>query len=159
MFVAPARVELARPLLDNRFSYYTCFYTSQLIRFPTRNMFCQPLAEFGYSEGFSTIPKLLQSGPFHYHERNLASWQYTLSSISKHYHLLMLFFYMYTTISLLGISSIVCTPFMKMLNPYISVVCDCYQQYLVYCFPKYNIFNLVRRHQSLCHHKRGFRCN
>lgn len=39
MFVALARVELARPLLDNRFSYHTCFYTSKL-----KNVLVYPMA-------------------------------------------------------------------------------------------------------------------
>ena len=84
--------EPTRALLPDRFSCHTCFYTSYLI-------------------------KILQSGPFLYHEGNLASQQYTLSSISKHYHLLMLSFYMYITISLLGISCMAPTPFMNLPPP------------------------------------------
>ena len=106
--------------LTHSLAYHTCFYTSNL------NAFYYAIHFIGAGVGHLLF-KILWSRVFHYHEKNLASWQYTLSSISKSYHLLMLCFYMYTTISLLGISSIVCTPFMKMLNPYISVVCDCYQ--------------------------------
>ena len=118
--VAEAGLEPAQPSLAKGFSYHTCFYTSNL------NAFYYAIHFIGAGVSHLLF-KILWSRLFHYHEKNLASWQYTLSSISKSYHLLMLCFYMYTTISLLGISSIVCTPFMKMLNPYISVVCDCYQ--------------------------------
>ena len=108
------------------------------------------------------IYKLLQSGTFYYHIRNVATYSFFFSfsycNLTE-FKILSIYNLDSTIISNLGISYMASTPFMKMLNPYISVVCDCYQQYLFYCFPKYNIFNLVRRHQSLCHHKRGFRCN
>lgn len=118
--VAEAGLEPAQPSLAKGFSYHTCFYTSNL------NAFYYAIHFIGAGVGHLLF-KILWSGPFLYHEKNLASWQYTLSSISKSYHLLMLCFYMYTAISLLGISCMASTPFMKMLNPYISVVCDCYQ--------------------------------
>ena len=66
MFVALARVELARPLLDNRFSYHTCFYTSNL------NAFYYAIHFIGAGVSHLLF-KILWSGLFHYHIRNLAS--------------------------------------------------------------------------------------
>lgn len=57
--------------------------------------------------------------------------------------------HLYNIISNLGISYIVSTPFTRMKDSYFRLVQ--YSQLLV--------LDLVRRHQSLCHHKRGFRCN
>ena len=94
-----------KPLTDS-LAYHTCFYTSNL------NAFYYAIHFIGAGVSHLLF-KILWSRLFHYHEKNLASWQYTLSSISRSYHLLMLCFYMYTAISLLGISSIVCTPFMN----------------------------------------------
>ena len=118
--------EPVRSFLTKGFSYHTCFYTSNL------NAFYYAIHFIGAGVGHLLF-KILWSRLFHYHEKNLASWQYTLSSISKSYHLLMLCFYMYTTISLLGISSIVCTPFMNMVTR--IILCNLFTAHIQFSSP------------------------
>ena len=117
--LAQTRIELARPFLVKGFSYHTCFYTSNL------NAFYYAIHFIGAGVSHLLF-KILWSRLFHYHEKNLASWQYTLSSISKHYHLLMLSFYMYTTIFFFFFSYMCSTPFMKF---YSSLVAYFLQDY------------------------------
>lgn len=65
-FVVLARFELARPLLNNRFSYHTCFYTSKL------SAFCYAIHFIGTGV-WHLFSKSLWSGLFYYHIKNLAS--------------------------------------------------------------------------------------
>ena len=98
--VAPARVELARPLLTNRFSYHTCFYTSRL-----STMLSILLVQHLFS-------KSLWSGLFYYHIRNLARYSFIFSfSYCKLSEIKSLLLHNLdsTIISNLGISSIVST--------------------------------------------------
>lgn len=97
--------------------------------------------------------KILQSGTFYYHIRNVATYSFFFSfsycNLTE-FKILSIYNLDSTIISNLGISYMCSTPFMK------KRVYNCPTRLqMISSF----FFNLVRRHQSLCHHKRGFRCN
>ena len=109
--------------LTHSLAYHTCFYTSNL------NAFYYAIHFIGAGVGHLLF-KILWSELFHYHIRNVATQEPYCTTTQTHLQLhcgLAQCLRVLIIISNLGISSIVYTPFMKMLNPYISVVCDCYQ--------------------------------
>ena len=82
-FVAKVGLEPTRSSLTRKFSYHTCFYTSNL------NAFYYAIHFIGAGVGHLLF-KILWSGLFHYHIRNLAS-KYIRFNLTSNSSLLFLF--------------------------------------------------------------------
>ena len=101
--------EPVRSFLTKGFSYHTCFYTSNL------NAFYYAIHFIGAGVGHLLF-KILWSGLFHYHIRNVATQEPYFTTTQTHLQLhcgLAQCLRVLIIISNLDISSIVSTPFMK----------------------------------------------
>ena len=80
ILVSETRVELARPFLAKGFSYHTCFYTSNL------NAFYYAIHFIGAGVSHLLF-KILWSGLFHYHIRNVATQEPYCTTTQTHLQL------------------------------------------------------------------------
>lgn len=153
--LAQTRIELARPFLIKGFSYHTCFYTSNL------NAFYYAIHFIGAGV-CHLLFKILWSGLFYYHIRNLAS-KYIRFNLTSNSSLLFL-------ISATFASLILYIQFLTQVSPLQSLHIYEYTNIENFVFKLTNTFclvsedtnhflyvlcisNLARHHQNLCHHR------